>query len=58
MKRLIAAFVVFLGYGLLSTQGQPLLPRLVGAAVDVFILAVCAHSLFQSRKKLQELEAG
>jgi hypothetical protein len=37
MKRLIAAFAVFLGYGLLSTQGQPLLPRLVGAAVDVFI---------------------
>ena len=58
MKRLIVAFVVFLGYGLLSTQGQPLLPRLVGAAFDVFILAVCAQSLFRSRKRLQELDAS
>ncbi len=57
MKRLIAAFAVFLGYGLLSTQGKPLLPRLVGAAVDVFILAVCAQLLFRSRKRLQELDA-
>jgi len=58
MKRLSVAFVVFLGYGLLSTQGKPLIPRLVGAAFDVFILAVCAQSLFRSRKRLQELDAG
>jgi len=58
MKRLIAMFAVFLGYGLLSTQGMPVLPRIVGAAVDVFILAVCAQLLFRSRKRLQELDAG
>jgi hypothetical protein len=36
MKRLIAVFAVLLGYGVLTTQGEPLLPRAVGAAVDVF----------------------
>jgi predicted secreted protein len=50
MKRLIAVFAVLLGYGVLTTQGQPLLPRAVGAAVDVFFLAACLHSLMQSQK--------
>ena len=57
MKRLIVGFAVLLGYGLLTTQGQPLLPRAVGAAVDVFFLAACAQSLMRSQKKLKELPA-
>lgn len=58
MKRLIAAFAIFLGYGLLTTRGQPLLPRLVGAMVDVVILGACAHTLFRSKKRLQELDGS
>ena len=58
MKRLIAVFAVLLGYGLLTTQGSPLLPRFAGAAFDVFILAACIHSLMRSQKKLKEIAAG
>ncbi|MFY9852376.1 MAG: hypothetical protein WAK26_00695, partial [Terracidiphilus sp.] len=58
MKKLIAVFAVLLGYGVLATQGDPLLPRAMGAAFDVFILAVCIHSLIRSRKKLKEITAG
>jgi predicted secreted protein len=58
MKRLIAVFVVLLGYGLLTTQGGPLLPRFAGAAFDVFLLAMCIHSLMRSQKKLKEITAG
>lgn len=57
MKRLIGVFAVFLGYGLLATQGQPLLPRAVGAAIDLFFLAACAQSLVRSQKKLKDLPA-
>ena len=57
MKRLIAVLAVLLGYGLLATQGQPLLSRAVGAAVDVFFLAACGRSLMRSQKKLRELPA-
>ena len=57
MKGLIAAFTIFLGYGLITTQGQPWLPRLVGATFDVFILAVCVQVLYRSKKRLQELDA-
>lgn len=56
MKRLIAAFAIFLGYGLITTQGQPWLPRLVGATFDVFILGVCVQVLYRSKKRLQELD--
>lgn len=57
VKRLIAVFAVLLGYGLLSTQGAPLLPRTIGASIDVFFLAVCIRSLMQSQKKLKSLPA-
>ncbi|MGC2502067.1 MAG: hypothetical protein WA419_17845 [Silvibacterium sp.] len=55
MKRLIAVFAVLLGYGVLATQGDPLLPRAVGASVDIFCLTACVHSLMQSKKRLKEL---
>lgn len=55
MKGLIAMFAVFFGYGMLSTQGKPLLPRAVGATVDLAILSSCVLSLFRSQKKLREL---
>jgi hypothetical protein len=53
-KWLIVAFGVLLAYGLLTTHGKPLLPRLVGAAVDLAIIAVCAHTLSRSKKRLQQ----
>jgi predicted secreted protein len=55
LKKLIAVFAVFLGYGLLATRGGPLLPRAVGAAVDVFFLAAFVHSLIRAQKRLKEL---
>jgi predicted secreted protein len=58
MKRLIAMFAIFLGYGMLATQGEPLLPRAVGAGVDVFFLAAFINSLIQSQKQLKALSAG
>ena len=58
MKRLIVVFAILLGYGLLTTQGQPLLPRLVGVMVDVVILGTCAHTLYRSKKRLQELDSN
>jgi len=57
LKRLIAMFAVFLGYGLISTWGGPLLPRAVGAIVDVVILAACAHALIRAQKQLRGLPA-
>jgi hypothetical protein len=57
MKRLIVLFAIFLGYGVLTTQGEPMLPRAVGAAVDVCFLAACVHSLIRSRKRLKALSA-
>ena len=57
LKRLIAAFAVFLGYGLLATWGGPLLPRAVGATVDVVILAACVHALIRAQKQLTGLPA-
>ena len=57
MKKLIAVFAVLLGYGLLSTKGAPLMPRTIGAAIDVFFLAVCVQSLMRSQKRLKELPA-
>lgn len=57
MKRLIAVFAVLLGYGLLSTQGAPVMPRTIGAAVDVVFLAVCVQSLMRSQKRLKGLPA-
>jgi hypothetical protein len=58
MKRLIAMFAIFLGYGMLTTQGGPLLPRAVGASVDVFLLAAFVNSLIRSQKQLKALPAG
>jgi hypothetical protein len=57
LKRLIAAFAVFLGYGLLATRGGPLPPRAVGATVDVAILAACVHALMRAQKQLRGLPA-
>jgi predicted secreted protein len=57
MKRLIAVFAVFLGFGLFSTQGEAVMPRTIGATVDVFFLAVCVQSLMRSQKKLKGLPA-
>jgi hypothetical protein len=54
-KRLIALFAVLLGFGVLTTQGEPLLPRVVGASVDVFFLAAFVHSLMRSQKRLKGL---
>lgn len=55
MKRSIVLFAVFLVYGMLTTQGEPLLPRAVGAAFDVCILAACVHSLIRWQKRLKGL---
>ncbi len=55
MKRLIAMFAIFLGYGMLTTQGEPLLPRVVGAGVDVLLLTGLISSLIRSQKKLKAL---
>jgi len=57
LKRLIAMFAVFLGYGLLATRGGPLLPRAVGATVDVVILAACVYALMRAQKQLRGLPA-
>ena len=57
LKRLIAMFAVFLGLGILSTWGEPLLPRAAGAAVDVFFLAGFVHALMRSQKTLKRLPA-
>jgi hypothetical protein len=57
LKRLIAVFAVFLGYGMLATRGEPLLPPAVGATVDVFFLAVCLHALMRSQERLKGLPA-
>jgi len=57
LKRLIAAFAVFLAYGLVATWGGPLLPRAVGATVDVVILAACVHALIRAQKQLRGLAA-
>lgn len=58
MKKLIGVFAVLLVYGLLSTQGDPLMPRAIGAAVDVFFLAAFLHSILRSQKRLKELPAN
>jgi hypothetical protein len=58
MKKLIAAFSVLLGYGVLTTQGGPLLPRSVGAAFNLLILVFCILSLMRSQRKLKEIDAG
>jgi hypothetical protein len=58
MKRIIVMFAVFLGYGLWATQGDPLLPRFIGAAFDLLILAVCINSLIRSQKKLKGITVG
>src|ERR1700691_3317618 len=55
MKRLIAMFAIFLGYGMLTTQGGPLLPRAVGAGFDIFLLTAFINSLIRSQKKLKAL---
>lgn len=57
MKRLIAMFAIFLGYGMLTTQGEPLLPRAVGATIDVLLLAAFINSLMRSQKRLKALPA-
>jgi hypothetical protein len=57
MKRLIVAFAVLFGYGMLATRGDPPLPRVVGATVDTLFLAVCVHSLIRSKKRLKVLRA-
>ena len=53
MKRGIAMFAIFLGCGLLTTQGGPLLPRAVGAGVDVFFLSasLCKFSSIRFAKR-------
>jgi hypothetical protein len=53
LKRLIAMFATFLGYGLLATWDEPLLPRAAGAAVDVFFLAAFVRVLIRSQKTLK-----
>jgi hypothetical protein len=58
MKGLIVAFVIFLAYGLITTRGQSLLPRLVGSAFDVLIVVACGYSLYRSKKRLQELDSA
>jgi predicted secreted protein len=55
MKRLIAMFAIFLGYGILTTQGEPLLPRVVGAGIDILLLTGFINSLIRSQKKLKAL---
>lgn len=58
MKKLIAVFAILLVYGVLATQGDPLLPRTVGISVDVFFLVACTYSLIRSQRKLKTLPAG
>jgi len=58
MKRLIALFAVLLGYGILTTHDDPLLPRATGAAIDLFLLAAFIHSFMRSQKRLKEITAN
>jgi predicted secreted protein len=55
MKRLIAVLIFLIGYGILTTQGSPLLPRAAGATFYLFMLVVCILSLMKSQKKLKEI---
>jgi hypothetical protein len=55
MKRLIVMHAVFLIFGELATQGDPLLPRVVGTVVVAFLLVTYVHSLRRSQKKLKQL---
>jgi hypothetical protein len=57
-KWLIAAFGIFMAYGLMSTQGKPMTPRLAGAAFDILVIALCANTLFKSKKRLQQIESN
>ena len=57
MKRLIVIFAVILAYGLLSTLGEPWLPRLVGSGFDLSVLALCFSSLMRSQRKLKSIQA-
>lgn len=57
MKIGIAMWVVVLAYGLFTTQGDPLLPRVAGGGFDLFLLVVCARALIRSRKRLKEIAA-
>ena len=55
LKRLIGLMTVLLAYGLWNTQGQALMPRLVGTGVDLFIILLAINSLLRARRKLQNL---
>jgi hypothetical protein len=57
LKRFIAMYAIFLACGILATQGGPLLPRAVGATIDILILAACAQSLVRLQKRLKQLPA-
>jgi preprotein translocase subunit YajC len=55
MKRLIVMHAAFLIYGEVATQGDPLLPRVVGTAFVAFLLVTYVRSLRRSQKKLKQL---
>lgn len=55
LKKLIAVFAVFLACGLLVSWGEPLMPRAIGASVDVFFLAAFVYSLMRAQKRLKRL---
>ena len=58
MRTLAALFTFLLIYGILATQGEPMLPRAAGAAFDAFLMAACVFSILRSRRRLKELAAG
>ncbi len=55
LKKLIPVFAVFLAWGLLASWGEPLMPRAIGASVDVFFLAAFVYSLMRAQKRLKHL---
>jgi hypothetical protein len=54
LRRIVMIMPVFLIIGLWETKGEPLLPRFVGSAINIWITTTCFFAMRKTQARLKE----